>query len=76
MLLDAHRQMVPQEPRARHDPPDAVLLVGLAKLAEEETLDTALARLTTPEKTAVLADRGGIDRLLALTQSPRTTPAP
>jgi len=43
-----------------------VLLVGLAKLEEEETLDGAMARLTTAEKTAVLADGRGIDRLVAL----------
>jgi membrane glycosyltransferase len=65
-LLDAHRRMLPQESRLRRDPVDTVLLTGLAKLEEEETLDGALARLTTIEKTAVLADGRGIDRLVAL----------
>jgi hypothetical protein len=50
-----------------------VLLVGLAKLEEEETLEGALARLTTIEKTAVLADRRGIDRLVALMRCPSVT---
>ncbi|MBO0737058.1 MAG: glucans biosynthesis glucosyltransferase MdoH, partial [Alphaproteobacteria bacterium] len=76
VLLEAHRRMVPEEHRARHDPPDAVLLVGLAKLDEEETLDGALASLTTPEKTAVLADHRGIDRLLALANPTHATQVP
>ena len=65
-LLDAHRRMLPQERRARRDPVDTVLLSGLAKLEEEETLDEALARLTTTETTAVLANGRGVDRLVAL----------
>jgi len=69
VLLNAHRRMLPQGRRPRLDPVDVVLLVGLAKLEEEETLDGAMARLTTAEKTAVLADGRGIDRLVALARS-------
>jgi membrane glycosyltransferase len=71
-LLDAHRRMLPEERRGRRDPVDTVLLAGLAKLEEEETLDGALARLTTMEKTAILAGRG-IDRLVALARCPTVT---
>lgn len=69
VLLNAHRRMLPRGRRPRLDPVDAVLLVGLAKLDEEETLDDAMARLTTPEKIAVLADGRGVDRLIALSRS-------
>jgi membrane glycosyltransferase len=64
-LVAAHRRMLPP-PRRRGDPIDAVLLVGLAKLAEAETLVAATGALTTAELAAVLGDPGGIDRLVAL----------
>jgi membrane glycosyltransferase len=72
-LLDAHRRMLPEETPRPADPVDTVLLAGLAKLEEEETLDGALARLTTMERTAILADGRGIDRLVALARCPGVT---
>ncbi|MCC7273592.1 MAG: glucans biosynthesis glucosyltransferase MdoH [Alphaproteobacteria bacterium] len=65
-LLDAHRRMLPPPRRPRHDPVDPPLAVGLAKLAEADSLDEALASLDVREKAAVLADGGGLDRLSAL----------
>ncbi len=65
-LLDAHRRMLPPPRRPRLDPVDAILLVGLARAAEAETLDDALAGMSRAEKAAVLGDAGGLERLLAL----------
>jgi membrane glycosyltransferase len=64
-LLAAHRAMLPP-PRRRGDPLDPVLLVGMAKLGEAETLSEATAALTRAELAAVLGNTGGIDRLAAL----------
>jgi membrane glycosyltransferase len=68
VLLDLHRDMLPPPRRPRLDPPDPVLLVGLAKLDEAPSLDAAAAELSTAEKTAILADRRGIERLSALSR--------
>ncbi|MFT8243992.1 glucans biosynthesis glucosyltransferase MdoH [Roseomonas sp. BN140053] len=67
-LLQAHRRMLPPPRRPRRDPVDAVLLVGLTKVAEAESLEEALAGLSRAEKAAVLGDAGGVDGLLALAQ--------
>jgi membrane glycosyltransferase len=66
VLLEAHRNMLPAPRRARQDPFDPTLLVGLAKAEEAETLDEAMHGLSRAELAAVLADRQGISRLSAL----------
>ena len=75
-LLEAHRRMLPPPRRPREGPPDATLLVGLARAAEAESLEDALAGLTRAEKAAVLGDAGGLDRLVLLARrdgkAPRT----
>jgi membrane glycosyltransferase len=71
VLLDAHRHMLPAPRRPGRDPIDATLLVGRAKLDEAAELPAALAALTTAEKTAVLADPYGLDRLERLAKSSR-----
>jgi membrane glycosyltransferase len=65
-LRAAHIAMLPPPRRPRQDPIDAALLIGLVKVEEAENLMGALAALTTREKAAVLADRSGVERLLAL----------
>jgi membrane glycosyltransferase len=65
VLLARHEAMLPP-PRRRGDPIDAALLVGLAKLAEADTLDAARAALTPAEKAATLASADGIARLREL----------
>ena len=65
-LLEAHRRMLPAPRRPRVDPVDATLLVGLARVAEAETLKDALAGMSRAEKVAVLGDAGGLELLLAL----------
>jgi membrane glycosyltransferase len=66
VLLEAHRQMLPPPRRPRIDPLDMALLVGNAKLAEAERLETVWAELTPPERTAVLADAACLQRLVEL----------
>jgi membrane glycosyltransferase len=69
-LLDAHRRML-QPPRTRRQGPvDVPLVVGLAKLEEADTLEGAWEELNTVEKTAVLADASGLDRLLRIARAP------
>jgi membrane glycosyltransferase len=65
-LRAAHMAMLPPPRRPRQDPIDAALLIGLVKVEEAETLRGALAALTPREKAAVLADRKGVEQLLAL----------
>ncbi len=65
-LLEAHLRMLPPARRAHLDPFDATLLLGLAKLSEAPGLDAAVAALSTKEMAAVLADRAGVERLVAL----------
>jgi membrane glycosyltransferase len=65
-LLAAHRAMLPAPRRPGHDPIDVPLIVGLAKIAEAETLRTALDQLSRQEKAAILASAEGLDRLMAL----------
>jgi membrane glycosyltransferase len=68
-LLKAHLQMLPPPRRPRADPFDPVLLVGLAKLDEARTLDEAQSTLSPKETAAVLADRTGVARIMALCQT-------
>ena len=65
-LLEAHKVMLPAPRRARAGPIEVPLVVGRAKLEEAETLDGALAALSTPELAAVLGDAAALQRLSAL----------
>jgi membrane glycosyltransferase len=65
-LLEAHRRMLPAPRRARQDPVDANLLVGLVKAEEATSLDEALGGMNRAELAAVLGHAGGLDRLQAL----------
>ncbi|MBC7799407.1 MAG: glucan biosynthesis glucosyltransferase H, partial [Gemmatimonadaceae bacterium] len=69
-LLDAHRAMLPPS-RARGGPFNPALLMGLAKLAEQDTADGAAAALTRAETAAVLGDAGGVDLLCGLSAGSR-----
>jgi membrane glycosyltransferase len=64
-LAAAHRAMLRPRIRERGDI-DVALVVGIAKLKDIESLDEALSSLTRSELTAVLGDRHGLDRLVAL----------
>jgi len=75
-LLAAHLAMLPAEGVRRRGDFDPARLVGLAKLHDAETLAAALRELTPAEKAAVLGDRQGVERLLALAGGPLPTPAP
>ena len=73
-LLACHRDMLPL-PRARGAGPlDQHLVMGLAKLADSETLDAVCAALTTAETAAILGSEAGIERLLEL-RGPFSGPA-
>jgi membrane glycosyltransferase len=67
-LLDVHRALLPP-PRRRKDPLEPEMIIGLAKLEDAENLDEARAALTKRELAAVLGDRRGLERLLALAQA-------
>jgi membrane glycosyltransferase len=58
--------MLPAPRRPRVDPLDATLAMGRAKVEEAETLESALAALSTPELAAVLGDAAALQRLSAL----------
>ncbi len=64
-LLQAHAAMLPP-PRPHGAPFDPALLMGLAKLAETPTLDTAATSLTRQEAAAILADGRGLALLSGL----------
>ncbi|NGM23380.1 glucans biosynthesis glucosyltransferase MdoH [Roseomonas stagni] len=65
-LLAAHRRMLPPPRRPRLDPIDATLLVARVKAEEAPSLEDALRQFDRAEKAALLADAGGLDRLLHL----------
>jgi membrane glycosyltransferase len=65
-LLAAHRCMLPPPRRPRLDPLDVALLVGRAKLDEAMSVEAAWLALTRPERAAVLADEGALERLREL----------
>jgi membrane glycosyltransferase len=69
VLLAAHRQMLPPARRPGLDPLDIPLVVGRARLAEAADLDAAWAALAPAERSAVLADDGALDRLVALARA-------
>ena len=62
-LRAVHLALLPAGRRRSESP---VLATGLAKLEEAASLEEASASLTRPERAAVLGDRAGIERLLAL----------
>ena len=63
-LLAHHLAMLPSPRRRGDGPVDAALAVGLAKLADADTLPQALATLAHAERAAVLGTAEGV-RLLA-----------
>jgi membrane glycosyltransferase len=65
-LLAAHRAMLPPPRRKRLDPIDVPLLIGMAKLAEGETLSETWAGLTTAERAACLGNSDALDRMQML----------
>ena len=68
-LIAAHVAMLPP-PRRRGDPIDVPLLVGLARLAEADSLEAAGAALSPAEKAAVLANADGVAQLCHLAGLP------
>ena len=65
-LMRTHEAMLPPARQPGRDPIDVPLLVGLAKLAEAETLQAALSALSKQETAAVLGSADGLARLAAL----------
>jgi len=74
-LMAAHMAMLPPPRRPRVDPIDATLALAMAKLEEADTLEAAIAALSTTELTAALAEAGALQRLSALTDAKVTTAA-
>ncbi len=68
-LLAAHRAMLPFGGHRRKGDVTTERLVGLAKVADGETLAEVLATLTPREKAAVLGDAAGLDRMIQLARS-------
>jgi membrane glycosyltransferase len=65
-LRYAHTAMLPPQRRRRQGAINEKLVIGLAKLAECDTVAEAVAALTRPEKTAVLGDGDAIEALTRL----------
>ena len=65
-LLRVHQAMLPPPRRPGRDPIDVPLLVGLAKLAEAQTLQVVIPQLSKQETAAVLGSAEGLARLVAL----------
>jgi membrane glycosyltransferase len=65
-LLAAHRRMLPPPRRRGRDPIDPALVLGLARVADVDTLEAATAALDRRELAAVLANADGLDRLAML----------
>jgi len=65
-LLRSHLAMLPPPRRRGEGPLDAALVVGLAKLAEADTLQQALATLTVAERVAILGHAEGVARVQEL----------
>jgi membrane glycosyltransferase len=65
--LCAHHVEALPPPRQRGEGPiDPALVVGLAKLADTDSLETAWAALSRAEKAAVLGSREGVARVVAM----------
>jgi len=70
VLLARHRAMLPL-PRPRgQGPVDPVLAVGMAKLADADTVEQAVASLSRAEAAAVLGHAAGLDGLTRLGRQP------
>jgi membrane glycosyltransferase len=65
-LLGAHMAMLPPARRRRLDPIDSIVVQARTTLDEAETLNDVLADVSAPELMAVLGDRAGMERLIAL----------
>lgn len=65
-LLLLHRRLLPAHRPRGSDAIHLALATGLAKLAEVDDLEAALALLDRQEKAALLSDETGLARLLAL----------
>ena len=65
-LLEHHRAMLPPARQRGQGPVDATLVVGLAKLAEADTVQEAMATLTRAEVAAVLGSAEGLHILAGL----------
>jgi membrane glycosyltransferase len=65
-LLAAHREMLPARRPTKRGEVNVELVVGLARLDQCDTFEEAIELLTGPERSALLADRTGVDRLRAL----------
>ncbi|MBI0539402.1 glucans biosynthesis glucosyltransferase MdoH [Roseomonas sp. KE2513] len=66
VLLAAHHAMLAPATQARPGALDASLVMGRARVAAATSLVEALDALTRAEKAALLADKEGLDALLAL----------
>jgi membrane glycosyltransferase len=69
VLRDHHLDSLPPPRQRGQGPLDAALVVGLAKLADVDSLEPAWASLSRAEKAAVLGAREGIARAVALAQA-------
>jgi membrane glycosyltransferase len=65
-LLAAHRRMLPPPRRRGRDPIDPALVLGLARIADADTIEAAEAALDHRELAAVLTDAAGLDQLAML----------
>jgi membrane glycosyltransferase len=65
-LLEAHKAMLPPPRRPRTDPIDPTLLLARAKLDEAETIDQALAILSSAELVSALGDASALHALADL----------
>ena len=68
-LLETHRAMLPFGGHRRKGDVAGERLIGLAKVADADSLSQALASLTMREKAAVLGDAAGLDRLVHLART-------
>lgn len=75
-LRAVHAAILHGTPERRKGEYDPDLLVGLAKLADADSLTEASALLSSREKLAVLANRAGFERVCQLACLSSTPPAP
>lgn len=68
-LLRLHKAMLPPARRPRIDPIDVTLIAARTKVEEAETLDAALAALSSHELAVALADPAVLDRLAAFSRA-------
>jgi len=63
-----HRDMLPPPRQRGTGPMDPALAIGLAKIADADTLDAAAATLTRTEIAAVLGNRDALQALERLAE--------